>query len=140
MKVVLTYAFIAFALILAIVLTPGCGRPVTADDLDQGATVAYVTADRALELADTAGTAWLDSLAVPSERELETARTLGVALRSADYALDRARAGILTGREIRAELEAALPWLLEALAILREVTDVPPEIVALVEQLRAALE
>lgn len=99
--------------VLLLVTVAGCrGQgPRTADDVVSGAEAAYALGCAALEAGSAATTAWLASLEVPSDAQLDRGKRVVGALQEAQGALDRARAAIDEGKDALAELRRAVTTL-----------------------------
>ena len=107
-------------LLLLPLLLLACQPPRTARDALVRAESVYELACVALEVADAATTAWLYSLAEPTDADLAVAERLVPALVSAAELLEDARAALLRGERALTQTEAALGLLRTASGLLGE--------------------
>jgi hypothetical protein len=98
----------ALVLLLAASLIGGCHpRPANVPHALDSAAVAYSGAVVALELADQATTAWIDSLEDPTDAQLDDAERVVEALILTRASLAVVRQGLIDGRDVLDSLTAA---------------------------------
>jgi len=118
-------------LLLTILVVPvmaGCQRPPrTADDALDAASTAYALGCVALEVADSAASAWLSSLDAPTETDIARGEQMVAALVLAHDALVEARAALVAGRDALAEVREAVALLRGVAGLLGD--SVPPALV-----------
>ena len=126
-------------LALLLVSVAGCRgqAPRTADDVVSGAEAAYALGCVALKAGSAATTAWLSSLEVPTDAQLDRGKRVVGALQEAQGALDRARTAIDEGKDALAELRRAVTTLRVVAGLLG--SEAPPGLTTALDEAERVL-
>lgn len=88
-----------FAIGFSLLHSTGCGAPKSAADVPHEIAIAYAAANAALEVADTAETAYLDSLTAPTDEQIAKAEAVVDELKAARSLLVLVHDDLQHGRE-----------------------------------------